>query len=50
MKYLDKIDKEWGCAYSRYHDSSNVKACIVAVSGLEKISEKLTSAVLDLSK
>lgn len=47
--HLDKIDKEWGCTHSRYHDSSNVKACIVAVSDLDKISEKLTSAVLDSS-
>ena len=47
--YLDKIDKEWGCTHSCYHDSSNVKACIVTVSDLDKISEKLTSAVLDSS-
>ncbi|HBC3366331.1 TPA: hypothetical protein KDX70_004624, partial [Vibrio parahaemolyticus] len=46
---MDKIDKEWGCTHSRYQDSSNVKACIVAVSDLDKISEKLTSAVLDSS-
>ncbi|MGF1713115.1 hypothetical protein L4C37_21465 [Vibrio kagoshimensis] len=46
---MDKIDNEWGCTHSRYHDSSNVKACIVAVDDLDKISEKLTSAVLDSS-
>lgn len=47
--HLDKIDNEWGCTHYRYHDSSNVKACIVAVNDLDKISEKLTSAVLDSS-
>ena len=47
--HLYKIDNEWGCTHYRYHDSSNVKACIVAVDDLDKISEKLTSAVLDSS-
>lgn len=46
---LNKIDHEWGCSHSCYYDSCNVKACIVAVSDLDKISEKLTSAVLDSS-
>lgn len=47
--HLNKIDNEWGCTHSCYHDSNNVKACIVTVSDLDKISEKLTSAVLDSS-
>ncbi|CAK3388177.1 hypothetical protein EDB70_1011035 [Vibrio crassostreae] len=47
--HLDKIDNEWGCTHYCYHDSSNVKACIVTVEDLDKISEKLTSAVLDSS-
>ncbi len=46
---LDKTDNEWGCTHSCYHDSSKLKACIVSVSDLDKISEKLTSAVLDSS-
>lgn len=46
---LDKIDNEWGCTHFCYHDSSKLKACIVSVSDLDKISEKLTSAVLDSS-
>ncbi|WP_201780461.1 hypothetical protein [Vibrio campbellii] len=46
---MDKTDNEWGCTHSCYHDSSKLKACIVSVSDLDKISEKLTSAVLDSS-
>lgn len=47
--HLDKIDKEWGCTHFSYRDSCNVKACIVAISDLDKLSEKLASAVLDSS-
>lgn len=46
---MDKIDNDWGCNHQFYCDDNKVKACIVRVDDLIKISEQLSKSVLDES-
>nr|WP_275679593.1 hypothetical protein [Shewanella sp. PS-2] len=46
---MDQLDNDWGCSHQNYCNTSDIKACIVKITDLEKISEKLTESVLNTS-
>ncbi|KJG07918.1 hypothetical protein UB33_03225 [Photobacterium angustum] len=46
---MSKRDNDWGCNHECYFDDNKVKACIVKVDDLTKISEQLSKSVLDES-